>query len=209
MEARIWIILASVLGFLVLVFTLTLALFCWKRPARKIRGFSIRSVTPLDDAEFESWRRPSQYTTRPEKYGIRPTQPPVARVKTPVLWEKEIGVDDPPSTPPGNHMRSQKTPSPIRVPQRVRRKSSLSIADRPPTPHSSSSTTGEFVRRESRTSHGSPRTPRHIYYPSMSDASEINFNFDFGATGQSPPRDRASSQSTRRLYNPIDQFSEK
>jgi hypothetical protein len=203
---KIWIILTAVLGFLVLVFTLTIVLFCWKRPAKKIRGFSIRAVTPLDDAEFESWRRPSQYTARPEKYGIHPAQPPVARVKSPAALEKEIGFHDRPSTPTRRSLGSPITPSPIRVPQRARRKSSLSIADRPPTPHSSSSVTGEFVRRGSRTSHGSPRTPRHMHYPSMSEASEINFNFDFGPL---PGNDRLSNQSPRPFYNPIDQFSEK
>lgn len=210
MENKIYIILASVLGFLVFVFVCTIVLFCWKRPARKMRGFSIRAVTPLDDAEFESWRRPTRYTTAPEKYGIRPTAPPAARVRTNTLLEKELGLHDRPRTPPARSPPgSPKTPS-ITVPKRARRQSSLSLADRPPTPYSPSSTTGEFIRTGSHASRGSPRSPKHLHYPSMSEASEFNFNFDLSGPGSaSVGPERFSSQSTRQLYDPIDQFSKR
>ncbi|KAF2472277.1 uncharacterized protein BDR25DRAFT_164648, partial [Lindgomyces ingoldianus] len=180
-ETRVWIILAAVLGFLLLTLAAVLVLFCWKRSKRRIRGFSLRAVTPLDDAEFESWRRPSQYTKRPEKYGIRPTQPAVVRsTRTPNMFEKELGLYDPPRTPPRSPTKDPSTP--IRMPEQARRKSSVSLADRPPTPYSPSSTTGEFPRRGSRGSHGSRKSygssHRHNHYPSMSEASDFDFNFD-------------------------------
>src|SRR5262245_5477672 len=104
-EQKIWIILAVVLGSLVLTLVIVFSLFCWRRSKKRIRGFSLRAVTPLDDAEFESWRRPSQYTQRPQKYGIRPTQPAVVRTtKTPNMFEKEMGNYEPPRTPsPHDH----------------------------------------------------------------------------------------------------------
>ncbi|KAL5373380.1 hypothetical protein DPSP01_012738 [Paraphaeosphaeria sporulosa] len=86
-QTHIWIILAAVLGSLVLALVVVLALYCWRRSTRRVRGFSLRAVTPLDDAEFESWRRPSQYTQRPQKYGIRPALPPPVRT---TMLEKEI-----------------------------------------------------------------------------------------------------------------------
>ena len=211
MENQLWIILGSVLGFLVLIFVLTVALFCWKRPASKMRKFSIRAVTPLDDAEFESWRRPTQYTARREKYGIHPTPPPVAVIKTPTLWEKEVNLNDRPRTPPLKRSpTSPRAPSSITAPERARRKSSVSIADRPPTPYSPSSSTNEFVRTGSHASRGSPRSPKHLHYPSASDASDFNFNFEFSPSSvSSTGLERFSSQSARPLYDPIaiDQFS--
>ncbi|KAF2018691.1 hypothetical protein BU24DRAFT_102363 [Aaosphaeria arxii CBS 175.79] len=177
----IWIILAACLGSLLFLLTLTLGLFCWRRSKRKIRGFSLRAVTPLDDAEFESWRRPSQYTQRPEKYGIRPTLPAVVRSsRTPNMFEKELNLYDVARSPsPTSPRTSMKTPtSPIRKPERVRRKSSIvSVADRPPTPYSPTSTTGEFPQRGSYSSRRSGSTP-HIHYPSMSEASAFNFELE-------------------------------
>ncbi|PSN72755.1 hypothetical protein BS50DRAFT_582393 [Corynespora cassiicola Philippines] len=215
MEPKIWIILAAVLGTLVLALAVVLGLFCWKRSKRRMRGFSLRAVTPLDDAEFESWRRPSQYTQRPEKYGIRPTQPALIRsTRTPNMFEKELGISDPTRTPSPRQLTSTiKSPtSPIKKPERVRRKSSVSssIADRPPTPYSPASTSSEYPRSSynSRKSHsGAP----YIHYPSMSEASAFNFNFDFESG--SPPRDHVrpstSTLSDRPLNLSYAQYSDK
>lgn len=203
MEKNIWIILAAILGTLVLTLVLTLSLFCWKRSQKKIRVFSLRAVTPLDDAEFESWRRPSQYTKRPAKYGINPTQPAVIRTtRTPNMFEKDVGYYDIPRTPsPQEPTMSPSTP--IRKPDQVRRKSSTasSIADRPPTPYSPCSPSGDFPKRGSHTSRKSLGGTPYLHHPSMSEASafsDFNFNIEF----DSPPRDpvRPSTQSDRPLY---------
>lgn len=179
----IWIILAAVLGTLVLLLAVVLILFCWKRQKRRMRVFSLRAVTPLDDAEFESWRRPSQYTKRPEKYNITPTQPAVLRSpRAPNFVEKELGLYELPRTPsPQSTTASAKSPrSPsIRKPERVRRKSSVSLADRPPTPYSPTSPSGDFPRRGSYSSRKSGSLAS-IHYPSMSETSAFNFDFDFG-----------------------------
>ena len=198
-ETRIWIILAVVLGSLVLALAVVFLLFCRRRAKKKVRGFTLRAVTPLDDAEFESWRRPSQYTQRPEKYGIRPTQPAATRTaRSAPMFEKEINYNSP-RTPSPQDNDSIKSPStPVRKPERVRRKSSVcsSIADRPPTPYSPSSTVSEFPRSSmaSRKSYaGSPR----IHYPSMSEASAFNFNFNLDFDPQS--RDPARQSDDRPL----------
>jgi hypothetical protein len=199
-QSKVWIILGAVLGTLVLLLALTLSLFCWTRSRRRIRGFSLRAVTPLDDAEFESWRRPSQYTKRPEKYGIRPTQPATVRSsKTPNMFEKELNIYIPPRTPsPTDPTSSMIASTPIRKPDQVRRKSSVasSLADRPPTPYSPASACSEFPRRGSGSSYKSG-SPPCIYYPSMSEASAFRFNFE----ADSPPRgaSRPSHQSDRPL----------
>jgi hypothetical protein len=177
-ETKVWIILGAVAGTLVLTAVAVAVLFCWKRSQRRMRGFSLRAVTPLDDAEFESWRRPSQYTQRPEKYGIRPAvlrEHVSPRVTT--MFEKELSTYEfPPRTPSLTDMASLKSPtSSIRKPERARRKSSVasSIADRPPTPYSPCSPSGEF-NRGSTSSH---RSQPLIHYPSVDETSAFRFNF--------------------------------
>ena len=143
-ETKVWIILGAVLGTLVLLGVAVAVLFCWKRNKRRVRGFSLRAVTPLDDAEFESWRRPSQYTQqRPEKHGIRPV---VTRDRiSPTMYEKELHTYELPRTPSPQEddlaLPLQSPSTSIRKPERVRRKSSVasSLADRPPTPYSPTS----------------------------------------------------------------------
>lgn len=204
-EGKIWIILAVVLGSLVLTLVVVFILFCWRRSKKRIRGFSLRAVTPLDDAEFESWRRPSQYTQRPQRYGIRPTQPTVVRTtKTPNMFEKELGNYEFPRTPPiDDHASAISPATPIRKPEPARRKSSVcsSLADRPPTPYSPASTSSEYPRSSytSRKSYGG--TPRSIHYPSMSETSAFNFDFHFNLDFDPQARDpaRPSSQSDRPL----------
>lgn len=198
-QTTVWIILAAVLGSLVLALVVVMALFCLRRSKKRVRGFSLRAVTPLDDAEFESWRRPSQYTQRPQKYGIRPAPPPPVRTD---ISEKEIGNWDAPRTPsPQDYPEFNYPLSPIRKPERARRKSSASssLADRPPTPYSPSSKTSEFPRSSitSRKSYGgSPR----IHYPSMSEASAFNFDLkDMGFESARCDPVRPSTHSDRPL----------
>jgi hypothetical protein len=159
-------------------------LFCWKRNKRRVRGFSLRAVTPLDDAEFESWRRPSQYTQRSEKYGIRPV---VTRDRiSPTMFEKELNTYEPPRTPsPHDLAHPLRSPSSsIQKPDRVRRKSSVasSIADRPPTPYSPTSPSSEF----NRASTSSRKSQPLIHYPSVSEASAFKFelNSEYGTHQQ-------------------------
>ncbi|KAF2691088.1 hypothetical protein K458DRAFT_288850 [Lentithecium fluviatile CBS 122367] len=191
-ETRIWIILAVVLGCLVLALAVVFLLFCRRRSKKRVRGFGLRAVTPLDDAEFESWRRPSQYTQRPEKYGIRPTQPAAVRTTKPSpMLEKEINYE-PPRTPSPHDIASAQSPStPVRKPERVQRKSSVcsSLADRPPTPYSPASATSEFPRSSYGSRKSGVGSPR-IHYPSMSEASAFNFNFnlDFDPHARDPAR---------------------
>ncbi|KAF1840775.1 uncharacterized protein K460DRAFT_295271 [Cucurbitaria berberidis CBS 394.84] len=178
-SSKVWIILGAVLGTLVLSGIIVVVLFCWKRSKRRVRGFSLRAVTPLDDAEFESWRRPSQYTKRSEKYIIRPTEPAVVRERaSPTLFEKELSTYEFPRTPsPHDITPPMMSPSSsIQKPGRVRRKSSVasSIADRPPTPYSPTSPSGEF----SRGSTSSRRSQPLIHYPSMSEASAFRFELE-------------------------------
>ena len=178
-QEKIWIILAVVLGSLVLALVVVLALFCWNRSKRRVRGFSLRAVTPLPDSEFESWRQPSQYAQRPTKYGIRPAlPPPVCTAKSPTMLEKEIDDYDAPRTPSPEDYPSFNYPmSPIRKPERARRKSSAcsSLADRPPTPYSPSSKHAEFPRESFTSRKSSVGSPR-IHYPSMSETSAFNFD---------------------------------
>jgi hypothetical protein len=178
-ETKVWIILGAVLGTLVLSAVAVAVLFCWRRNKRRVRGFSLRAVTPLDDAEFESWRRPSQYTQRPEKYGIRPV---VTRDRiSPTMFEKELHTYEPPRTPSPQDLPPLRSPSSsIRKPDRVRRKSSVasSIADRPPTPYSPTSPSSEF----NRASTSSRKSQPLIHYPSVSEASAFKFelNTEYG-----------------------------
>lgn len=183
-ETKVWIILGAVLGTLILSGIAVLGLFCWKRSKRRVRCFSLRAVTPLDDAEFESWRRPSQYTQRPEKYGIRPTQRALLRDQvsptSPTSFRKELATYEfPPRTPsPTDLSFTTKSPTDsVRRPEKARRKSSVasSIADRPPTPYSPTSPSSSFQRG----SMSSRRSQPLIHHtPTMSEASAFKFDFE-------------------------------
>jgi len=170
-RTRVFIIIGAVLGTAALSGLMTLGLVCRKRTQRRLRGFSLRSATPLDDAEFESWRRPSQYTQRPEKYGIRSSQPVLVRDRvcptSPTLFEKEepATYDFPTRTSSPTDLAPVMTliSDTVRRPERARRKSSVasSVADRPPTPYSTSS----------------PSSPLIHQTPSISEASAFKFDF--------------------------------
>jgi hypothetical protein len=177
-STKVWIILGAILGVLVFLGVTVAVLFCWRRNKRRVRGFSLRAVTPLDDAEFESWRRPSQYTQRPEKHGIRPvvTRDRISPITT--MFEKELHTYEPPRTPSLDDddlaLPLRSPSSSIRKPDRVRRKSSVasSIADRPPTPYSPTTPSSEF----NRTSTSSRKSQPLIHYPSVSEASAFKFD---------------------------------
>ncbi|CAI6247721.1 unnamed protein product [Periconia digitata] len=192
----LWILLAVILGTLVLTCAAILTLFCIRRNKKKLRMFARRAATPLDDAVFESWRRPSQYTQRPERYGIRSSQPNMARAaQTPSMMEKELRNYTFP------HSSLSSAPSPVRKPERAQRKSSCasSIADRPPTPYSPTSVSSEFPPSSFTSSKSFPGSPR-THYPSLSEASA--FDFDFNALyDEHSKRDRrrGNSQSERPL----------
>lgn len=201
MDNTIWIVLGSVFGVLMLALIATLLLFCRKRSKKKVRIFSLRAVTPLDDAEFESWRRPS--TSKPKKYGIMPSRPAVVRAKNSAnLFEKEVALYSRVHTPPQTPPKSDTPTSSIKLPDHARRKSSVSIQDRPPTPFSPDvSEDGDPALWLPKIE--SPRSRGHVHYPSVSEASEFDFGFS------SPPRhsDRFSGQSERRLYTGARQHS--
>jgi len=184
----------------------TLVLFTWKRSKRRIRGLSFRAVTPLDDAEFESWRRPSQHTKTTEKDGLQLMSPIV--VRTPKIspeLEKELNLYEFPrraSTPRDAPLGPT---SPIPRPDPVRRKesSASSLAERPPTPYSPTTTNGEFPRRGSQLSRKSSSTP-YGHYASLSDTS--NFEFGFGSDyGTSPPQGNSSRPSMQGDRRPLNQ----
>jgi hypothetical protein len=184
-ETKVWIILGAVLGTLLFTAVAVAVLFCWTRNKKRVRGFSLRAVTPLDDAEFESWRRPSQYTERPEKHGIQAMQSTVKRDRvSPTIFEKELHTYEVPRTPsPTDRPSALQSPSSsVRKPERVRRKSSVasSIADRPPTPYSPTSpSSGEFQRA----SISSRKSQPLIHHPSLSEASAFRFdlNSEYGS----------------------------
>jgi len=164
------ILVGAVLGTLALGGLITLSLSCRKRTRRRLRGFSLRSATPLDDAEIESWRRPSQYAQSPEKYGIRSTQPALTRDRvcptSPTFFEKELARYE---FPTGSSSPADYSPvmtiisDTVQMPEKARRKSSVasSLADRPPTPYVSSS----------------PSSPLLPQPPSISEASAFKFDF--------------------------------
>lgn len=179
-ETKLYIILGAVLGTLVLAGVSVAVLFCWKRNKRRVRGFSLRAVTPLDDSVFESWRRPSEHAQRNEKYGIRPMHPAVIRHEvSPTMFEKELDMYDHPRSPsPDDIPLPLQTPThSIRRPEQARRKSSVtsSIADRPPTPYSPTSANSDFLVG----SYGSRKSQTLIrHQPSMSEASAFRFEFE-------------------------------
>jgi hypothetical protein len=189
-ETKMYIILGAVLGTLILAGVIVAVLYCVKRNRSRVRGFSLRAVTPLDDAVFESWRRPSEHA---EKHGIRPVQPVVVQGRhTPSMFEKEFALYDHPRTPSPDDIPPplQSPSSSIRKPERVRRKSSVasSIADRPPTPYSPapySPTSNHFDFQ--RGSMSSRRSQPSCHHPTKSEASAFRFEFAEFETHQTRP----------------------
>jgi hypothetical protein len=174
-ETKVYIILGAVVGTLVLAGVTVAVLFCIKRSKNKMRGFTLRAVTPLDDSVFESWRRPSDHA---EKHSVRPVQPVLIQNRyTPSISEKEFALYDHPRSPSPDDDTTSPLQSPsasIRKPERVRRKSSVasSIADRPPTPYSPASNQFDFSRESM-----SSRRSQSAHHPTRSEASAFRFEF--------------------------------
>ncbi|KAB2571964.1 hypothetical protein BFW01_g11976 [Lasiodiplodia theobromae] len=186
------IILGSVLGGCAALLIVGIVLFILRR--RRTQGSSIisRAVTPLDDAEFESWRRPSKQLQWREKYNVLPEPPAPALTRMPTssrrnrhsrqlsrlsqLTEKELEDDTPMYS-----YRPSRTPEPgMKAPEHVRNKSSLSLQDRPPTPYSPTSSK-ESPKFPTQPTHTRPKSvsqrTNHVHYPSMSEASDFDFGF--------------------------------
>jgi hypothetical protein len=181
---NLWIILGSVLGALVVGFVVGILWTCRRRLQGK-KLLPMRTVTPLDDAEFESWRRPSTYTQRPGRYTVMSkhvslTPPLESEDYQHYTFEKYMSLTQRPKTPPP---RPATPPRSRRTTLDRRRSRTSSIQDRPPTPYSSR-------RRSEEDALSSPSsvtkpTRTHRRYPSTSDASDLDyefekFNFDFG-----------------------------
>lgn len=192
-DRNLAIILGSVLGGCAVLLIVGIVLFILRR-RKKTRGSIIaRAVTPLDDAEFESWRRPSKQLQWREKYNVLPEPPAPALTRMPsssrrnrhsrqisqlsALTEKEYEG----SVPSYSYRpKPSRTPEPNIKPEHVRNKSSLSLQDRPPTPYSpTSSKESQNFPTPTRPKSVSQRS-NHVHYPSMSEASDFDFGFQQG-----------------------------
>ncbi|KAH7054463.1 hypothetical protein B0J12DRAFT_570660 [Macrophomina phaseolina] len=177
-DRNLAIILGSVLGGCAVLLIVGIVLFILRR-RKKTRGSIIaRAVTPLDDAEFESWRRPSKQLQWREKYNVLPEPPAPALTRMPSSSRRN------------RHSRQisqlsaltekDRTPEPNIKPEHVRNKSSLSLQDRPPTPYSpTSSKESQNFPTPTRPKSVSQRS-NHVHYPSMSEASDFDFGFQQG-----------------------------
>jgi hypothetical protein len=98
---------------------------------------------------------------------------------SPSLFEKELDLYDHPRSPSPEDISPplQSPTDSIRKPERAQRKSSVgsTIADRPPTPYSPTSTNSDFLVG----SYGSRKSqPLIRHQPSMSEASAFRFEFE-------------------------------
>ncbi|KAF2842171.1 hypothetical protein M501DRAFT_389655 [Patellaria atrata CBS 101060] len=176
------IILSATLGVFLIILIIVIIRVCLRRRAR--RGIFLgRTVTPLDDATFESWRKPSMHVQRSEKdvEGLtEPTPPPMARLSYRSPSMEHSPEFHRPRTP-SYARRPESTRSRERL-HKGRRQSSVSIQDRPPTPYSprksleeDASTWGTPQSTTQRPSH------THSHYPSVSDASDFDFGFSWNS----------------------------
>ncbi|KAJ9663730.1 hypothetical protein H2201_005450 [Coniosporium apollinis] len=169
------IIIGAVVGGLLVIAVCT---WIWVRVRRSQKRYRRklfrRAVTPLDDAEFESWRRPSVANSQLEIYGSiqhpPPSHSPKAKPPAPLVVEKDVGTYGPEisrlpqSSPSSGRSRSEKDTD------HSRNKSSVSVQDRPPTPYSPTLPPDSFG--------SSPKSPpNHVHYSSMSSASDFDFGF--------------------------------
>lgn len=176
------IILGSVLGGTATLLIIG-CIFAYVVHRRRTNGSIIaRAVTPLDDAEFESWRRPSKQTQWREKYSILPEKPPPALTRMPpssrqkrrsrtssnslMVTEKDMDLDDVPAYTYGYRL-----PNGGVRPAHVRNMSTMSLRDRPPTPFSQKDAITHM-----RTHSASARSTR-VHHPSVSEASDFDFGF--------------------------------
>ncbi|KAK7535800.1 uncharacterized protein J3D65DRAFT_626290 [Phyllosticta citribraziliensis] len=175
------IILGSVLGGTATLLVIG-CVFAYVVHRRRTNGSIIaRAVTPLDDAEFESWRRPSKQIQWREKYSILPEKPPPALTRMPpssrqnrrsrtsnslIITEKDL------EDVPAYTYRPKPLPTTNGVrPAHVRNMSSMSLRDRPPTPFSQKDGIAHM-----RTHSASARSTR-VHHPSVSEASDFDFGF--------------------------------
>ncbi|KAF2761877.1 hypothetical protein EJ05DRAFT_187876 [Pseudovirgaria hyperparasitica] len=184
-KRNLWIVLGSCLGIIVVAISVTV-LCIYRKRSRRVSIFSHRSITPLDDEEIESWRRPSQYTRRSSRYMGMPKKPlPVAIITTQCTYEKDEPLIDRPSTAqmpqspnfsrPMSAHNNKSTYPPSR-----RRGSSIYSQDRPPTPYRPS-------KHESSSDIATPPSPNttsvqsHRQYPSVSEVSDFDFDLEKSA----------------------------
>ncbi|KAF2094552.1 hypothetical protein NA57DRAFT_80353 [Rhizodiscina lignyota] len=213
------IILAVVISVLVTATVVFIVLGCRKKNKR-LRLFH-RAVTPLSDAEFDLWRRPSKtplvykssgttvYKSSGTRFDADVKEPsPVCQVVR--IDSKTYAIPPRPLTPPQKPQSSSPTAtdSPTTSTRPLartvsiatttsRHKSSMSLQDRPPTPYSPS-TPPTGWDSETLFSEGIPQSPRqrehrvHVHYPSVSEVSDFDFGFGYG------PPDSPRRESTRR-----------
>ncbi|KAK8192899.1 hypothetical protein HDK77DRAFT_178079 [Phyllosticta capitalensis] len=196
------IILGSVLGGTATLLLIGCVFAVIVRRRRTNGSIIARAVTPLDDAEFESWRRPStQIQWREKSYSILPEKPPPALTRMPpssrqnrrsrqsnslIITEKDL------EEVPTYAYRPK--PTTIRAPEPT-------AMNMPPTPPASMRTNSisrtAHIRNQSsmslrdrpptpfsqkdgithmRTHSASARSTR-VHHPSVSEASDFDFGF--------------------------------
>lgn len=170
--ANLPIILGSILGVSAIAVIVFAVLF-YQRRSRQLgrKGLlSFRSATPLDDVEFESWRKPSESRQWPEKSG---DQSPSSSVKPQFrIVERRLSSEDAVISPtqPVHHR-------PVRVLDHVRSKSSISVRDRPPTPYSSNiSPRSPTFPNSPFVDDDPPSQWGRIYHPSTSTTSDFDID---------------------------------
>ncbi|KAF2461075.1 hypothetical protein BDY21DRAFT_361075 [Lineolata rhizophorae] len=146
-QQKLAIIIGSVLGFVAILLFCAVVWLGWRKQ-RKGRFFPGRSVTPLDDSVFESWRKPTRGNDhREEKDGmLRPSDAGSSRYarsrplltgdsRSPMLNGAAAPGENPFENPFESQLYAYRSNS-TRGSRHSRAKSSLSIYDRPPTPFS-------------------------------------------------------------------------
>ncbi|KAF2145752.1 uncharacterized protein K452DRAFT_305717 [Aplosporella prunicola CBS 121167] len=198
------IIIGCALGGVAVCVMVGLSLFCCRRRRAKGAILGPRAVTPLDDAEFESWRKPSkQIQWREKRYDLMPEPPAPALTRLPSRTRRSRpnSLESPINSPT---LMYTYRPKPSRTPEpgehldfHARNKSSLSsLQERPPTPYSPTSSS-DMSYPSTLTKSASPMSPpppsvtraskamspksTHVHYPSISEASDFDFGFHMAA----------------------------
>lgn len=212
------IIIAVVVGILVASIAGFVVYGCRKRSARLRTRLFKRAATPLSDAEFDKWRHSTKAptyrsggTTVYKSTGTRfetfngdvkvPIPAPivsVVRLDTNMYQQASRPITPPEPRRTSNEAFQSPTTSTRPLMSHSRHKSSVSLQDRPPTPHSSSPRSAwDSESPFSDSAMEVPQSPQqkehrvHVHYPSISEASD----FDFGFQGSSPRRESARRES--------------
>lgn len=180
-----------------------------------------RAATPLADAEFDKWRKPSKdpalyhsggttiYKSTGLRYdGLKSPAPLLHAFRIPSPTMSPI-TEKRPTTPPHPLQSSPslgKSPSasvrplirstsiPSVTTKHSRHKSSVSIQDRPPTPYSPSTPPSTWDN-ETLWQSEAPSSPREKHHRvHLSDASEFDFGFGYGPP-DSPRREPVRRES--------------